>query len=88
VKLRREAVERVARLLGVRVKDWKEAERRAFEDLALVLALIPDLARWTEDEKKLVARIIRAKAGADESRYVRLLQRHSKLRDAVIKIGS
>lgn len=88
VKLRREAVERVARLLGVRVKDWKEAERRAFEDLALVLALIPDLARWTEDEKKMAARIIRAKAGADESRYVRLLQRHSKLRDAVIKIGS
>jgi hypothetical protein len=88
VKIRRASVEQVARSLGLRMKDWKEAERRAFEDLALVLALIPDLARWTEDEKSDVVRIVRAKAGADESRYVRLLLCHTKLRDYVIKIGS
>ena len=87
-KIRRASREQVARALGVRVDDWKAAERRAFEDLALVLALIPDLARWTEDEKSAVARIIRAKAGADESVYVRLLQRHSRLREEMIKLGS
>jgi hypothetical protein len=88
VKIRGASQEQVALSLGLRMKDLKEAERRAFEDLALVLALIPDLARWTEDEKREVVRIVRAKAGADESRYVRLLLRHTKLRDAVIKIGS
>jgi hypothetical protein len=87
-KMRRACAERAARALGVRVEDWNEGEQRAFEDFALVLALIPDLARWTKDEKMEVARIIRAKAGADESRYVRLLQRHTKLRDEIIKIGS
>jgi hypothetical protein len=87
-KLRRTSVERVARALGVRVDDWKDRERRAFADFALVLEMIPDLARWTEDEKKDAVRVIRAKAGADESRYVRLLQRHSRLRDEIIKIGS
>jgi hypothetical protein len=87
-KIRRASVERAARALGVRPEDWKLTERRAFEDLALVLALIPDLARWAEDEKREAARIIRAKAGADESHYVRLLQRHSRLREEVIKIGS
>jgi hypothetical protein len=87
-KLRRASRERVARALKVRVEDWKDAEQRAFDDLALVLAMIPGLARWTEDEKLAAARIIRAKAGADESRYVRLLQRHSRLREEVIKIGS
>jgi hypothetical protein len=88
IRMRRSSVEWAARALGIRVKDWKETERRAFEDFAVVLTLIPDLARWTDDEKNDVARIIRAKAGADESRYVRLLQRHSRLRDAVVKIGS
>jgi hypothetical protein len=57
------------------------------EALALVLALIPDLGRWSEDEKGGVARIIRAKAHADETRYLKLLQRHGKLRDAIIRLG-
>lgn len=87
-KIRRASVKEVARALGVRVEDWKATEQRAFEELALVLALIPDLARWTEDEKRETALIIRAKAGADESRYVRLLQPHSRLRDEIIRIGS
>jgi hypothetical protein len=87
-KIRRASWEWVARALDVKVEDWKLTERRAFEDLALVLALIPDLARWSEDEKLDAARIIRAKASADESRYVRLLQRHARLRDEIIKIGS
>lgn len=88
LKIRRASEEWVARALGVQTIAWKEHERRAFADLALVLALIPGLARWTEDEKREVVRIVRAKAGTDEARYVRLLQRHTKLRDEVIKIGS
>ncbi|HEX8846778.1 MAG TPA: hypothetical protein VF791_19200 [Pyrinomonadaceae bacterium] len=88
VTMGQRAVESVSRSLGVRTKGWKDVELRAFENLALVLTLIPDLARWTKDEKRDVMRIIRAKAGANESRYVRLLQRHSRLRDEVIKIGS
>lgn len=87
-KIRRASVERVERALGVRTENWKEAERRAFSDLALVMALIPDLPRWTEDEKRAAADIIRARAGTDESRYLRLLQRHSRLRAGIIKIGS
>lgn len=87
-KFRRTSGARVARALNMKVEDLKKPERRAFADLAFVLALIPDLARWTEDEKLEAARIIRAKAGADESRYLRLLQRHSRLRDEIIKIGS
>lgn len=39
-------------------------------DLALVLSLIPDLARWSDEEKTALAAILRAKQGADESRYL------------------
>lgn len=87
-KIRRASVERVARALRVKIKDWQTPERRAFEDLALVLNLIPDLARWTDEEKRDAAQIIRAKASADEARYVHLLQHHARLRDEIIRIGS
>jgi hypothetical protein len=87
-KMRRACASRVARALGVKTTNWNEPERRAFDDLALVLALIPDLSRWTEDEKSAVVRIVRAKASADELQYVRLLQHHAKLRARIIKLGS
>ena len=87
-KIRNRSAISVARALSIDTSRWKESERLAFENLALVLALIPDLARWTEDEKGALARIVRAKGGTDESRYVRLLQEHRKLRDAIIKLGS
>jgi hypothetical protein len=88
LKMRRAAAEAVARSLGVEFERRKGAEQTAFEDLALVLSLIPDLARWSADEKSAVLRIIKAKASADESKYLRLLQQHSRLRDEIIKIGS
>jgi hypothetical protein len=86
-RARRGAAGRVARALGVGVPRRSE-ERKAFTDLALVLDLVPDLARWTRDERTALAAIARAKAGREEIRYLRLLQRHERLRCAVIRIGS
>jgi hypothetical protein len=60
----------------------------ALGDLALVLALIPDLKRWSREEKNNVTRIIRARYGAHESQYLRLMQRHPRLRAAMIRLGS
>jgi hypothetical protein len=78
----------VARALGVQVSKWSAPQQRAFENLALVLALVPDLARWTEEEKRAAARIARAKAGAEEARYLRLMQQHPRLRRELIRLGS
>ncbi|HEY0408391.1 MAG TPA: hypothetical protein VGC89_21835 [Pyrinomonadaceae bacterium] len=87
-KMRRACVSRVARVLGAQTNNWNDDERRAFSDLALVLDLIPDLSRWSHEERQAVVRIVRAKAAAKELRYARLLQRHSKLRARLIEIGS
>ncbi|HEX8145526.1 MAG TPA: hypothetical protein VF553_23355 [Pyrinomonadaceae bacterium] len=87
-RIRAASVQSVARALGLRSAGWREHERRAFENLALVLALIPDMSRWTKDEKREVARIIRAKAQAQEADYLRLMQQHQRLRRAIIKLGS
>ena len=87
-RIRRASRETVARAIGLTPDDWEVPRRRAYENLALVLALIPDLADWEKSEKRHIARIIEAKSGGDESRYLRLLQQHSRLKDAVIKLGS
>jgi hypothetical protein len=56
--------------------------------LASVLSLVPDLARWTPGEKTAAARILRAKESGSEARYLRLMQRHPRLRTAFLALGS
>jgi hypothetical protein len=84
---RSESARRIARILGRPLPAKGGPEYQSFEDLALVLALIPDLPKWTGPEKMGLDDIIRAKSEADESRYARLLQRHARLRAALIKLG-
>jgi hypothetical protein len=73
---------------GAGREKFNEEETRAFSNFALVLALVPDLARWTAEEKRDALAIIRAKAGAGELRYLRLLCRHAPLRRAIIALGT
>ena len=78
----------MAAALGLRPAALTARERRAFAGLAPVLDLVPDLARWSRAERDGVVAIIRAKARGPESRYLRLLQRHARLRAALIRLGS
>ncbi len=87
-KMRRACVTAVARDLGVDIQKWKAAEQTSFANLALVLSLIPGLSRWSESEKSAVVDIVRAKAGREEAKYLRLLQKHHKLRDEIVRLGS
>ncbi len=87
-KLRRATAAAVARALDVRIDSWRADAQRTFTDLALVLALIPDVARWSPTEKRALVRLVRAKAGADELTYLHLLQGHARLRRAIIKLGT
>jgi hypothetical protein len=76
--IRRASEKSAARKLGA----------RPIGDFALVLDLIPDLARWSTAERDAVVEVIRAKAGHGETRYLRLSQRHARLRKALIRLGS
>ncbi len=78
----------VKRAFSLRTDRWREAELNALENFALVLAMIPGIDRWSADEKQSAAQIIRAKANSDEARYLRLMQRHTKLRAGIIALGS
>ena len=54
----------------------------------MLASLIPDLSSWSATEKEALREIVRAKSGANEMRYLRLLQRHDRLRAALLKLGS
>jgi hypothetical protein len=79
---------RVAKALGAPARRWSADERHVFADLAPVLDLIPDLPRWPKGERCALAEVVRAKAGRLESRYLRLMQKHARLREALLDLGS
>ena len=77
----RRATRQVASALGVRDwARWSADERRGFAQLAPVIALIPDLARWPAADRRRLAAAMRAKGGASEARYVRRLDGIPRLR--------
>ncbi|HEY2798609.1 MAG TPA: hypothetical protein VGK26_12025 [Thermoanaerobaculia bacterium] len=86
-RLRTVSEGRVAAALGMAIPR-EQVARRAFSELALVLDLIPDLERWSAAERRAAAAVVRAKAGPLERAYLRGLQRHARLRRALIRLGT
>jgi hypothetical protein len=86
-KIRAHSVAFVERALGARLADFPDKGRIVLENLALVLAMIP-IDKWKSADKQLAARIIQAKAGGAEARYLQLMHGHPALRAALIRLGS
>jgi hypothetical protein len=87
-RMRDFSLEDAIALLGIKRRDREDMDQRIFGDFALLLALVPDLTLWSRDEKELTVRIIKAKAGMDEAKYLKLMQQHPRLRESVIRLGS
>ena len=88
LRARRAAVAKVSHALKIDSSRWSLAEWSALENWSLVLALMPNLSRWSPQEKQDASKIIRAQAGPNEMRYLRLTQQHSQLRQELLQLGS
>jgi hypothetical protein len=95
VAMRTRSKRTLERLLGVNTSSWTALEKAAFENFALVVAESPGARSrawtrraWTQNEKEDLIRVIRAKAKPDEMLYLRLTQRHGRLREALLTLGS
>ena len=86
-KMREHSIDFVERNLGLRIRDVAGGARSAIKNLALLFAMTP-IDRWTSADKQLATRIIQAKGSGDEALYLKLMQKHSPLRAAVIRLGS
>jgi len=86
--IRSHSLKFVRQALGVKTGLPTATELSIWENLSLVFAMIPRIDKWSPAEKALAARIIKAKAGADEALYLRLMQKHQALGDGLIRLGS
>ena len=86
-RMRAETVARLSKMLSLSPGSLNAAERMAFYNLAPVLNLVDDLPRWSTQERRAAGDIVRAKAGAEEFGYLRGLQAHHKLRNALVRLG-
>jgi hypothetical protein len=57
------------------------------ENWSLVLALMPNLRAGRRKRSKMRSKIIRAQAGPNEMRYLRLTQQHPRLREGTSAPG-
>jgi hypothetical protein len=87
-KIRRASTTAVTQALNINPASWTPAQNLALENWSLVLALISSLRRWTHDEKDQLIEIIRAKSAPNEMPYLRQTQRHPRLREELLRLGS
>ncbi|MGD1023682.1 MAG: hypothetical protein ABR880_12925 [Candidatus Sulfotelmatobacter sp.] len=87
-KIRPASTTAVARALSMNKFRWTPAQQQALDDWSLLLALIPDLNRWTADEKIQLVKIIRAKSAPNEMSYLRQTRHHPRLRRELLRLGS
>jgi hypothetical protein len=87
-KIRQASTTAVTRALNTNPGRWTPTQQQALEDWSLVLALFPNLTRWSPDEKQQLVKIIRAKSAPNEMPYLRQTQRHARLRDELLRMGS
>jgi len=87
-KMREASTKSLKEALRIRTRSWRETELTALRDFAVVSAMIRDIDKWTKAEKQQLVQIIQAKSGRDEARYLKLMQRHARLRQEVIRLSS
>jgi hypothetical protein len=87
-RMRKRAVETITRELSIDIHRWRHEEIVVLEDFAVALTLIPELHKWNTADKQQLGKIIQAKRSADEAEYLRLMQRHDRLRCEIIELGT
>ena len=73
--------------------DWDRFQVRkigfkAARQKAKHFAELMNLKGWSANEKNLLEQIVRAKTGAEETTYLKLMRRHERLRREIIRLGS
>jgi hypothetical protein len=87
-KIRQASVAAVSRALKINPSRCTPTQRQALENWSLVLAQIPNLPRWTPNEKHQLIKIIQAKSAPNEMSYLHQTQHHPRLRTELLRLGS
>lgn len=86
-RMRAEAVRFAEQVLTTSTSRFSQSAKTILSNFAVILLLIPDIKEWHREEKQMLLQIIAAKANDDESKYLRLMQKHERFRAAIIDLG-
>ncbi len=87
-QMRLATASRLAQVLGIDTANWTPLGREAFRNFACILALVPGIADWPPEQREAIAEVIRAKVVPEEGVYMRLMQKHLALKEALLRLGS
>jgi hypothetical protein len=87
-KIRQSSTNAITRALKINLTNWTQPQIQSLQNWSLILSQIPNLARWTPDEKHRLIKIIRAKSAPTELPYLRQTQHHPRLRAELLRLGS
>jgi hypothetical protein len=77
------------KLLGLRsLRGFDAGERQAWERWSPLVMALDGVEGWSLAERRALAAVVKAKGGRHESEFVRLFDRHEKLRRAVVGVGA
>jgi hypothetical protein len=83
-----ESMRRVARLLGISDwRQWSSDEINGFRRMAPLLACLPGIGDWGPLDRKMLARVVRAKGSRRERDYALLAAGHRRFRNAVEQLA-
>lgn len=78
--------EKLAAALGVKsTNGWPANERRAFEFLAPIAAIVPNPGRWSPDDRRSLIHLMRAKGRAQERNFALEAHRNQRFFRALAK---
>jgi len=78
----------VAKALGISgLSKWSPLAGTRFGEWSLLLGMIPDLEHWSKEDKSKLISLIKAKADILETVYVNGLQKHKRLRRALVELA-
>ena len=78
-----------ASLLGVRsFRSWSAGERLAWERWSPVILALDGVKRWPAEDRRRLLQVVRAKGGRRESDFVRLFDRHRRLKRAMLQLAA
>ena len=78
-----------ARITGLRGLDgWSAGERLAWERWSPLVLALDGVERWPAEDLGALVRVVRAKGGQRESAFVRLFDRHRRLRRALLRLAA
>jgi hypothetical protein len=87
-KIRQASTAAITQALKINPSHWTPAQKQSLENWSLVLTQIPNLSRWTPEEKRKLIKIIHAQSARSEMTYLHQTQNHPRLRAELLRLGS